>query len=425
LQAQISIRRIVALTVIALITATLIVQKKDSSQIEVPFRQPPDAAIPLPTGYITYGPYDSQGIPLRDFRGKIGVVYHPLVVAEFGSYYDALARATNEEKYFAGLLKMADWLIEHINESGFWTYEFASSYAGISIDPPWVSAVAQGYCAQTLIKGAKATGDQRYLRAAQNALRALLIPVERGGVRTVVDGGYFYEEFPGKLPTHILNGHLTALQAVLDYLALDRDTVLDDVLAKGLLGLDSVLKNYDTGYWSRYDQLPPMEPLTQFLVVGVRGKESPQINVISENPAIQIVGRPNKIGIANYQSLGGRRLDPLLNYFQIELRGEYTGAWSPPTARVNLSGDAIQTYLTWPENKRVLLAVDITKSPAGTPMITLPGVLLGHATGKSYHHMIVEQLEQLAQSTNKSSLADVAKRWRTYEDQYRNLVERE
>lgn len=408
---------------LAALIAVLPGARHDSkSSIDIPKEQPPRSAVPVPETCVTYGPFDRSGIPLRDFGGDIGIVYHPLVVAELGGCYHSLFISSKEEKYLRGLRRMADWLVDNLSDRGYWNYHFASSYGGVLIEPPWVSAVAQGYGAQTLLKAAASTGDVHYRRAARRALAALRVPVDDGGVRVDLAQGYFFEEVPGKRPTHILNGNLTALQALHDYLAFEQDSELMVLLQQGLIGLDYVVGRYDTGYWSRYDLLPPMEPKAQFLVVAVGRHKDRAIVFPSDTVALHFFGIPARVNSGDFRRIDNLSLDPALEYFEVELRGEHTAAWSFPTARVEVAEDVAAAYLTWPENQNVLIPLRVKLSSTKHSIIEIPGIHLGHATGKSYHQKVIQQLANLSASENKPNLMDVAKRWKRYEEERLPLV---
>jgi hypothetical protein len=394
---------------------------------DVPAEQPPGAAVELPEGYVTYGPYDRDGIPLRDFGGALGVVYHPLVVAEFGSYYAALAQYTREPRYLEGLANMADWLARNMTDAGFWPYTFPGGYRGTVIPAPWVSAVAQGFGAQTLIKAALATGEERYWRAARSALHALQAPVEMGGVRVAVGSGAFFEEVPGPKPTHILNGHLTVLLAAHTYLAEREDPLIADLWRQGVLALEHVLPCYDTGYWSRYDLLPPTEAESQFLILGLERAQHFELTVAESDQAnIRGVGAPVRIDPAHYQGIDGQAPDASLTYYRFALLGTPDGRWRLPAVGVKVAAPVACAFVTWPENTQVLLPIDadrVTLETEGT-RVSIPGVLLGNPTSLVYHDMQSQQLEEIGRLAGQPVFIEFAARWKDYSKRYGHLLQR-
>ncbi len=124
------------------------------------------------------------------------------------------------------------------------------------LDPPWLSAMAQGEGASLLVRLYRETGEERFAEAARRALKTMELPVADGGTRADLDGFPFVEEYPTRVPSCVLNGAIFALwgyhdvgQALGDGDAIDGFGELADALAANV-------HRYDTGYWSRYDLFP-------------------------------------------------------------------------------------------------------------------------------------------------------------------------
>ena len=124
------------------------------------------------------------------------------------------------------------------------------------LEPPWVSAMAQGEAASLLVRLHGETGEERYAEAATRALRPMRVPSGEGGASALLDGRPFPEEYPTDPPSFVLNGAIFALWGLRDVAV-----GLDDADARGAFeaGVDVLaasIERWDTGGWSRYDLHP-------------------------------------------------------------------------------------------------------------------------------------------------------------------------
>lgn len=153
------------------------------------------------------------------------------------------------------------WLLRHREPLGdrgaVWRYPFANSYNDVAVSSPWPSAFAQAYVLKAFNMAYRATRDPVYLDAAREAVAAFAIPVEEGGLASwLPDGSVFFEEVPVEPSPHILNGDMIAVIALLEAgndLQLPEATRLGQ---EGVATLQRHLKDFDVGYWSRYDLNP-------------------------------------------------------------------------------------------------------------------------------------------------------------------------
>ena len=88
------------------------------------------------------------------------------------------------------------------------------------------------------------------------ALHPMRVPVAAGGALTEVDGLPFFEEYPTRPPSLVLNGAIFALWGFHDVAEALGDRETRQWYEAGIEGLSSLLDRYDTGYWSRYDLYP-------------------------------------------------------------------------------------------------------------------------------------------------------------------------
>jgi len=163
------------------------------------------------------------------------------------------------ERWRAAAIDAGDYLIgEQIHggaRDGAWLHWVPMPHT-YGIDPPWSSAIAQGEAASLLVRLHLETGEERFADAATRALRPMLTPVEAGGALADVNDLPFFEEYPTRPPSLVLNGAIFALWGFHDVAEGLGDSETLAWYESGIQGLSSVLERYDTGYWSRYDLYP-------------------------------------------------------------------------------------------------------------------------------------------------------------------------
>ena len=209
------------------------------------------------------GAYDSNGIPLLDYHGKIGRQYNPIAIAQYGLGNYNLFRRTGDADRRNRFFRIADWLVQHLepNAKGVpvWNHYFDWEYRD-TLRAPWYSALAQGQGISVLVRAYllcnnKESGESRYLNAAQRALASFFKPVAEGGVTfTDGQGDVWFEEYLVSPPTHILNGFIWAAWGVYDYFLATRDSSAHELFARAVRTLVRNLDRYDLGFWSLYEQ---------------------------------------------------------------------------------------------------------------------------------------------------------------------------
>jgi hypothetical protein len=204
------------------------------------------------------GAYDSAGIPLLDYHGKIGRQYNPIAIAQYGLGNYNLFRRTADLDRRGKFFLAADWLCQHLepNAHGLavWNHHFDWEYRD-TLKAPWYSALAQGQGISVLVRAHKESGDTRYLDAAQRALTSFCRPAAEGGVAfTDERGDLWFEEYIVSPPTHILNGFIWASWGIYDYFLATGDASARDLFSRAVRTLVNNLGRYDLGFWSLYEQ---------------------------------------------------------------------------------------------------------------------------------------------------------------------------
>lgn len=150
---------------------------------------------------------------------------------------------------------VADHLLSDQSPDGGWPHGMPMPHS-YWLQPPWLSAMAQGEGASLLVRVHQMTGDERYAEAAARALEPMRVPVRDGGVRAELAGGFFPEEYPSDPASFVLNGAIFALWGCRDVgLALGNEHAAA-LYKEGIETLAASIDRFDTGYWSLYDLFP-------------------------------------------------------------------------------------------------------------------------------------------------------------------------
>jgi hypothetical protein len=203
--------------------------------------------------------------------------------------YDAIAQRALGcfERWLAG--EGEEWLgfareaADHLAASqaangGFvHTYELGHTFP---IEPPSLSAMAQGQCASLLVRVHAETGEERHAEAALRALRPMSVPSAEGGVRATLDGGPWLEEYPTEPPSFVLNGGIFAMWGLYDVSLALGDAAARADYERCVAALAANLHRWDTGYWSRYDLFP--HPVTNVASLAYHALHTNQVKALNE-----------------------------------------------------------------------------------------------------------------------------------------------
>jgi len=216
----------------------------------------------------------ASGLPMVSYLGLPRPLWNYVTVALYG-----LQRWSDWRHHHGGgaaradAIEAADFLIAHQGPDGAWRYEFPFSYSDADGDRSqtlpagWVAAQAQGNAISLLARMYAATGESRYLTAANRGLGPLRRPVGDGGVAVTLAGHTLLAGYPTPTPTLTLEDYEGALIGVADLAPYSQQ-------AQQLLS--TLLPSF---YWS----LPlytsasgmPYYDLFQDFVAGARGEIDP------------------------------------------------------------------------------------------------------------------------------------------------------
>jgi heparosan-N-sulfate-glucuronate 5-epimerase len=144
-----------------------------------------------------------------------------------------------------------------IGESLVWHHDVRDHKYGI--EPPWISALAQGEAGAVFARAYIRSGDDEHARLARSAIRPLL---GTAGPTVVAhtEHGPALEECPSEPPSLILNGWVYALCGLRDVAVALSDGEAEGMLNTSTATLRMTLPRYDVGWWTRYSLYPHTLP---------------------------------------------------------------------------------------------------------------------------------------------------------------------
>jgi len=172
-------------------------------------------------------PVNSQGVALFRFKGRN--VYHPLLIARYGTTMLNSYRITKNPAFLDRAEVNATFLINHaVSRDGalYFPYRFTWDLFGNPKDrirAPWFSALSQATALALFVRLYAFTGDQRWRTAAdssfatfekrRSARQPWIVFVSRWHKRPYL----WLEEYPKNPPTQVLNGHMYSLVGIYEY----------------------------------------------------------------------------------------------------------------------------------------------------------------------------------------------------------------
>lgn len=206
---------------------------------------------------------DSNGIPLLDYKGSIGLQYNPLAISQY-----AIGCIQSGSPFYKEAILCADWLIasSHLHEDGYSAllpYQFSIAAAGLN--SPFYSGLAQAVAYSFFIRLARIADQPKYGAFAKRIFDGMVKPVDSGGFLRYIDGCPVIEEFILDKQSVILDGWLFSIISMVDECTLSR-SAYPGLLGDSIVALRRLLPLYDYGYWSKTDlyHVRPSMPASLF-----------------------------------------------------------------------------------------------------------------------------------------------------------------
>ncbi|XP_060528663.1 D-glucuronyl C5-epimerase isoform X2 [Cylas formicarius] len=155
----------------------------------------------------------------------------------------------------------AEWFVNYQDlDTGGWPIPVKRKLAsGFEVlQPGWYSAMGQGHALSVLSRAYyHSGGDQRYLNAAINGLKPFRVPSSEGGVlATFLNKFHWYEEYPTKPASFVLNGFIYSLLGLYDLLKIAPILEAQEaefLYSEGIETLKHMISLFDMGSVTSYD----------------------------------------------------------------------------------------------------------------------------------------------------------------------------
>ena len=161
---------------------------------------------------------------------------------------------TDYESFFVAA---ANWFLNSQDENGGWKVNVRRAIRkGMEAQPGWYSAMGQGQAISLLTRVYLYTKDDRYLNAALKATSVFHKMSSEHGVRAELFGMPWYEEYPTKPPSYVLNGFMFSLFGLYDLWKISSDLRGSDakqLFLDGFKTLETMIPLFDNGFGTFYD----------------------------------------------------------------------------------------------------------------------------------------------------------------------------
>jgi hypothetical protein len=215
-----------------------------------------------------FGPFDENGIPMVDldnmFRkyhyftnSKYGINYFPVVITQYAiSHLQKFLRYGKEESKSI-FLRQCEWLLNNLYiRKRVGVYRHFFDFPTYGLKAPWLSSLSQGQAISVLARAYKLIKNSKFLEAIQYIFKSFESLTSEGGCKVIDSRGYiWFEEYPSKPPSFVLNGNLFAVLGIYDYYKLMLSKKSNDLFIEAVRSVNESLYFYDAWGWSKYDRV--------------------------------------------------------------------------------------------------------------------------------------------------------------------------
>lgn len=199
--------------------------------------------------------FDKDGSPYLSYESCDGFI--AIFIIQLGLIsHDLLLDNSSIKQHETILIKCINWLDENKEEfkdSYVWRSDYNQHY---NLEKGWISGMYQGQAISLYLRAYQLFNNDAYLETAKKIYNSFKYDYKEGGFKRIDEFGcIWFEEYPTKKPSFVLNGFIYSMFGILDY-----HRVTGDESAKALWNscvntLKINLGKYDVRYWSVYDQL--------------------------------------------------------------------------------------------------------------------------------------------------------------------------
>lgn len=172
-------------------------------------------------------------------------VYFSIAIFHYGLGAYDLFILTGFSKYKEAFMRTVEWALKNQEENGAW-----DTFSIVGTRIPY-SSMAQGEGASLLVRAYKETCDEKYLKAAKQAVDFMCIPIAGGGCTQYMNNKLWFKEYIEK-PV-VLNGWIFSIWGLYDYYKASNDQAYKNILDNAIQTLEKDMETFDYNYWSKYD----------------------------------------------------------------------------------------------------------------------------------------------------------------------------
>jgi hypothetical protein len=204
---------------------------------------------------------DDKGVLLYDYGDGydgLGKWANPFFNSRYANalYGDWHKGGCTDETLKQNFLRVAEWYVETAKDRAgmaVWDYPFPNNF--YQVPAGWISGIGQSHIAAVLERAYRLTGDARFGDLGSRAMQVYLRPMAEGGVVTEDETGFWIQEVtnPEGVAHSVLNGHITAIFGVMDYLRLTGRSEYQPVVGKAIDAVRHQIRNFDEGTTSYFD----------------------------------------------------------------------------------------------------------------------------------------------------------------------------
>nr|WCG92637.1 hypothetical protein [Lactococcus lactis] len=191
---------------------------------------------------------DSNGIPINTTIANLET-YFPISIFQYGLGLYDLYIETGEKDYLNKFLRIAEWAIENISDTGMW------DCMGKLNDSAHLtqSSMCQSEGVSVLLRAYKETKNEKYYQNAKLAIDFMLKKVEDGGTALYINDEIIFQEYVSKYNLSVLNGWIFSIFGLYDFTLVNKEKKYIDILNDTIETMCLELKKYDRKFWSNYD----------------------------------------------------------------------------------------------------------------------------------------------------------------------------
>jgi len=163
---------------------------------------------------------DKDGIIENNYGIDLGFQKNPVTIAQFSIANFNKFKETNQLNYLEVFNRHINFLINNIEYKGktMAAYSYDFPFPLYSLKKGWHSGLAQAEVSMALMRYCYLYKDEKIIELIDSIVQFMLLPIEKGGLKSISpEGGLWIEEYPSCPNSYVLNGFLTIIICLFEY----------------------------------------------------------------------------------------------------------------------------------------------------------------------------------------------------------------